>query len=69
GADGATGVVRQQGSRLMRGVDHPAPEVFAAWIELWRGLVGAHDRRLRLDAETIAGGGALFTVTRTSWRA
>ncbi len=64
GADGTTGVVRQLGFRLMRGVDHPAPEVFAAWVELWRGLVAAHDRRLRLDVETTAGGGALLTVTR-----
>jgi hypothetical protein len=69
GADGATGVVRQSGWRLMRDVPHPPGEVFDAWVELWRGVVAAHDRRLRLDAESLAGGGAIFTVTRMPRRA
>jgi hypothetical protein len=69
GADGATGVLRQHGFRLSRGVHHPASEVFAAWVELWRGLVAAHDRRLRLEVEPTEGGGALLTVTRTARRA
>jgi hypothetical protein len=69
GDDGTTGVLRQHGFRLTRGVDHPASEVFAAWAELWRGLVAAHDRRLRLDVESTDGGGARLTVTRTPPRA
>jgi hypothetical protein len=69
GADGSTGVVRQRGFRLMRGVDQPPSEVVAAWAELWRGLVAAHDRRLRLDVEPTEAGGALFTVTRAPRRA
>jgi hypothetical protein len=69
GSDGATGVVRQSGWRLMRGVPHPPSEVFVAWVELWRGLIAAHDRRLRLAAEPLADGGAIFTVTRTPRRA
>jgi hypothetical protein len=67
GADGTTGVLHQHGFRLMRGVDLP-PEVFAAWVELWRGVVAAHDRRLRLEVEPTASGGALLTVTRTTQR-
>jgi hypothetical protein len=69
GEDRATGVVRQHGFRLMRGVERPADEVFTAWVELWRGVVAAHDRRLRLDVEGTEGGGALFTVTRPPRRA
>jgi hypothetical protein len=66
---GATGVLRQRGFRLMRGVDHPAPEVFAAWVELWRGFLATHDRRLRLEVEATDDGGALLAVTRTPRRA
>jgi hypothetical protein len=67
--NGATGVLRQRGFRLMRGVDHPAPEVFDAWVELWRGLLATHDRRLRLDVEPTGEGGAVLTVTRPARRA
>jgi hypothetical protein len=62
-------VLRQRGFRLMRGVDHPAPEVFAAWVELWRGFLATHDRRLRLEVEATDDGGALLAVTRTPRRA
>jgi hypothetical protein len=61
---GDSGVVRQRGFRLMRGVEHPAPEVFAAWVELWRGFTAAHDRRLRIDAERTAEGGCILRVTK-----
>ena len=63
---GSTGVVRQRGFRLMRGVEHPAPEVFAAWVELWRGFTAAHDRRLHLDAERTAEGGCILRVTKVA---
>jgi hypothetical protein len=60
---GSTGVVRQRGFRLMRGVPHPAPAMFEAWAELWRGLVAAHDRRLRVEVVPHPEGGATVTVT------
>jgi hypothetical protein len=63
--DGAdTGIVRQCGFRLMRGVEHPASEVFDAWLELWRGFAAAYDRRLRLDAVRTADGGCLLEVKK-----
>jgi len=55
-------IVRQRGLRLVRGIEHPAPEVFDAWTELWRGLAAAHDRRLRLEVARTDDGGASFTV-------
>ena len=61
GDEGATGVVRQHGFRLMRGVAHPPPQVLDCWAELWRGFVVAHDRRLRLEVER-AGDGAVLTI-------
>jgi hypothetical protein len=58
------GAVRQLGFRLTRGLEHPPPEVFAAWAELWRGFAAAHDRRLRLEIERTSDGGAVLAVTR-----
>jgi hypothetical protein len=66
--DDSAGVVRQRGFRLMRGVGHPAAEVFDVWAELWRGFAAAHDRHLRLDIDRSADGGALFTVTNSRGR-
>ena len=66
GESRATGMLRQRGFRLMRGVEHPATEVLEAWVELWRGVVAAHDRRLRLDVEWTADGDALLTVAKTT---
>ncbi len=66
GDDGATGVVRQHGFRLMRGIEHPAREVLAAWAELWRGVAAAHDRRLVLDVEQKTDGSVLLAVTRAA---
>jgi hypothetical protein len=63
---GSTGVVRQRGFRLLRGIDHPAPEVFAAWVELWRGFTAAHDRRLLVDAERTEDGGCILRVTKVT---
>jgi hypothetical protein len=61
--NGSRGVVRQHGFRLMRGVQRPAAEIFDVWVELWRGFVAAHDRRMRLDVERMEDGGAVFSVT------
>ena len=66
---GDTGVIRERGFRLMRGVEHPAPEIFDAWVELWRGFAAAHDRRLQLDAERTAAGDCLLEVTKIARRA
>jgi hypothetical protein len=63
--DDATGVVRQESLRLTRGLEHPPNEVLDAWAELWRGVVAAHDRRLRLDVERTADGAVVLTVTRS----
>ena len=68
GDGGATGVVRQRWMRLTRGVEHSPAEVFEAWAELWRGLVAARDRRLRLTVERTADGGAILAVTRPAAR-
>jgi hypothetical protein len=65
-AGGETGAVHQRGFRLMRGVAHPAPEVFDAWLELWRGFAAAHDRRLRVDLTRAPDGGCLLEVTKVS---
>jgi hypothetical protein len=62
-AGSATVVVRQRGSRLLRGVAHPAAEVSAAWAELWRGLALAHDRRMEVAIQHLHDGGAIFEVT------
>lgn len=53
-ANGST--LHQEGWRLMRGVHFAHPQAreaaLAAWGELWRGALAAHDRRLNLSMAT-----------------
>jgi hypothetical protein len=42
-------VVRQEGWRLMRGLEPLDPAAFDAWNALWQGAVSVHDRRLTLE--------------------
>ena len=46
-ADGGSIVIRQQGWRLMRGIDSLHEAAFDAWNRLWEGCLATHDRHLR----------------------
>ncbi len=48
--DGETIRFRQQGWRLMRGLDPLHPAAFDIWNELWVGCLAAHDRFLTSSA-------------------
>ncbi len=46
---GDTLVVRQEGWRLMRGLEPLSMAVFDAWNGLWEGLLAVHNRHLFLE--------------------
>ena len=48
--------VRLRCWRLMGGMEALAPEAFASWLELWRGALSVHNRRLALDLTPSADG-------------
>lgn len=57
-AQGAGAVVRQDGLRIVRGIEGEDREtLLAAWIELWRGAVASH--RAFIDVEVEAEGDGL----------
>ena len=51
--------VRLRGWRLTAGIPGLAPEAFDAWLELWRGALSVHNRRLALDRGGNAAGGVV----------
>ena len=48
-APGGEAIVRQDGWRLMRGIEPLDHAGFDAWSELWHGALSVHDRRLALE--------------------
>lgn len=55
---GEGAIVRQDGWRLMRGIEPLDPAGFDAWNELWRGALSVHDRRLTLEVSRRGADGA-----------
>lgn len=53
---GAEARVVLRGWRLMGGMEALAPEAFTSWLELWRGALSVHNRRLALDLAASADG-------------
>lgn len=48
-ADGSTVLVRRQGWRLTRGLNHLSPSVFEGWNGMFEGALQVHNRFLVLD--------------------
>ena len=60
-ADGAIRI-RQNGWKLMRGLEPLHPEAFAIWSQLWAGCLAAHDRFLNWSAMGGPTGSLVLTI-------
>ena len=62
-ADGAVSI-RQNGWKLMRGLEPLHPEAFAIWSQLWAGCLAAHDRFLNWETTGGRTGNHVLTISR-----